>query len=75
MLLHWLFAHRVLLNNASPLNNPENAPEKWQRAADAAQDVLDLPEYQLVSMANYKRLFIGAFRTDISENNMAIARG
>lgn len=58
---------RVLLNNASPLNNPENATEKWQRAADAAQDVIDLPEYQLVNMADYKKLFVGAFRNDVSE--------
>jgi hypothetical protein len=58
---------RVLLNNASPLNNPENDQAKWQRAADAAQDVLNLPEYHLVSMADYKRLFIGSFRTDVPE--------
>lgn len=58
---------RVLLNNASPLNNPENDLHKWQRAADAAQDVINMPEYHLVSMADYKRLFIGSFRTDIPE--------
>lgn len=58
---------RVLLYNASPLNNPENDRSKWQRAADAAQDVLDLPSYQLVDMNNYKRLFIGAFATPVSE--------
>lgn len=58
---------RVLLNNASPLNNPENDQAKWQRAADAAQDVINLPEYHLVDMADYKRLFIGSFRTDVPE--------
>lgn len=58
---------RVLLYNASPLNNPENDRNKWQRAADAAQDVIDLPSYQLVSMADYKKLFIGAFSTPVSE--------
>jgi hypothetical protein len=51
---------RVLLNNASPLNNPENDLDKWQRAANAAQDVIALPEYELVPMADYKSLFIGA---------------
>jgi len=58
---------RVLLNNASPLNNPSNDIEKWQRAADAAQDVINLSEYHLVDMADYKNLFVGSFRTDISE--------
>jgi len=58
---------RVLLNNASPLNNPENDIEKWRRAANAAQDVIKLPEYNLVDMDNYKSLFVGSFRTDIPE--------
>jgi hypothetical protein len=48
---------RVLLNNASPLNNPDNDPAKWQRAANAAQDVIALPEFSLVPMAEYKTLF------------------
>lgn len=58
---------RVLLYNASPLNNPENDAEKWRRAADAAQDVIDLPQYSLVPMSDYKRLFIGAFTTPVTE--------
>ncbi|HEY9560690.1 MAG TPA: RagB/SusD family nutrient uptake outer membrane protein, partial [Anseongella sp.] len=58
---------RVLLYNASPLNNPENDKSKWQRAADAAQDVLDLPAYSLVPMSDYKRLFIGARSNAVSE--------
>lgn len=58
---------RVLLYNASPLNNPENDRAKWQRAADAADDVIKLPSYQLVNMDNYKNLFIGAFSTPVSE--------
>jgi hypothetical protein len=58
---------RVLLYNASPLNNPENDRSKWQRAADAAQDVINMQSYQLVSMNDYKRLFIGAFATPVSE--------
>lgn len=58
---------RVLLYNASPLNNPENDRTKWERAAAAAQDVIDLPSYSLVSMSDYKRLFIGAFATPVSE--------
>jgi hypothetical protein len=58
---------RVLLNNASPLNNPDNDRTKWQRAASAAQDVINLSDYSLVPMADYKRLFIGAFSTPVSE--------
>lgn len=58
---------RVLLYNASPLNNPENDKTKWQRAADAAQDVIALSTYQLVSMADYKTLFIGSNQTYNSE--------
>jgi len=58
---------RVLLYNASPLNNPDNDQNKWRRAADAAQDVVDLPNYSLVSMSDYKRLFIGAVSTPVTE--------
>lgn len=58
---------RVLLYNASPLNNPENDMSKWERAADAAQDVLNLTGYSLVPMSNYKRLFIGDRTSPVSE--------
>lgn len=58
---------RVLLYNASPLNNSDNDQGKWQRAADAAQDVINMAEYGLVSMQDYKKLFIGAFTTPVSE--------
>jgi hypothetical protein len=58
---------RVLLNNASPLNNPENDRTKWQRAADAAQDVINLSSYSLVPMSDYKSLFVGAFAMPVSE--------
>lgn len=58
---------RVLLYNASPLNNPGNDQAKWKRAADAAQDVIDLPAYKLVPMEDYKKLFVGAFTTPVTE--------
>ncbi|MDR2806140.1 MAG: RagB/SusD family nutrient uptake outer membrane protein [Dysgonamonadaceae bacterium] len=58
---------RVLLDNASPLNNPENDRTKWQRAANAAQDVVNISEFSLVPMTEYKRLFIGAFASRSSE--------
>lgn len=45
----WAYAikSRTLLYAASPLNNPEGDTEKWRRAADAAQQVLDIDGYQL----------------------------
>lgn len=49
---------RALLYAASPLNNPENNREKWQKAADAAKAVIDLREYQLYP--NYKDMFTAA---------------
>jgi len=58
---------RILINNASILNNPENDKEKWERAAEAAEDVLAMSEYSLVPMSEYKHLFIGAFSTPVSE--------
>jgi len=50
---------RVLLYNASLLNNPEGERVKWEEAANAAQQCLDaiMPEYQLLPMAEYANLF------------------
>lgn len=39
---------RLLLYAASTLNNPENETSKWQLAAAAAKEVLDMPEYDLL---------------------------
>lgn len=38
---------RTLLYAASPLNNPENKPEKWKRAMNAAADIINLDEFSL----------------------------
>jgi len=46
---------RLLLYAASPLHNPTNAVEKWEKAAQAAYDVIALNKYALHS--NYKDLF------------------
>lgn len=51
---------RVLLYEASPLNNPANDPTKWNEAAAAAKDVIDLGKYQLFQTAvgdGYSELF------------------
>lgn len=46
---------RVLLYAASPLNNPSNDREKWQRAANAAKAVIEMGVYDLYP--NYKETF------------------
>lgn len=50
---------RVLLFNASLLNNPDADRAKWQKAADAAQQCIQAiaPEYDLVPMGEYAKLF------------------
>ncbi|MGQ8336261.1 RagB/SusD family nutrient uptake outer membrane protein [Sunxiuqinia sp. A32] len=58
---------RVLLYNASPLNNPENDKTKWQLAADAAKDLLDLEAYYLVDIDQYESLFTSPFATNVPE--------
>lgn len=50
---------RILLYEASPLNNPDNAAAKWQTAANAAKAVIDLSSqagYGLFN--NYRSLFL-----------------
>lgn len=58
---------RVLLYNASPLNNPTNDIAKWQVAADAAKGLLDIGQYSLVNMQNYRDLFVSSWGADIPE--------
>ncbi len=50
---------RVLLYNASALNNASSDRAKWQMAADAAQECLTAlaPEYQLLPVNDYDNLF------------------
>ena len=47
---------RVLLYAASPLVNPTNDRTKWERARDAAKEVMDLPGYSLSS--DYRNMFL-----------------
>lgn len=51
---------RTLLYAARPLNNPENDIEKWEKAAEAAWDVIDLGQYSLDP--DYVNMF---FRPDL----------
>lgn len=50
---------RILLYNASALNNTSDDQSKWQRAADAAQAAITAisSEYSLVALADYADLF------------------
>ncbi len=42
---------RTLLYAASPLNNPSGDVAKWQKAVDAAKDVMDLGKHSLLTAA------------------------
>lgn len=50
---------RVLLYNASILNNPSNEQSKWQKAETSAQECLTAigSQYSLLSIDQYNRLF------------------
>ena len=45
---------RLLLFDASPVNNPTNDAARWQKAADAAKQIIDMGKYSL--HADYKTL-------------------
>jgi hypothetical protein len=49
---------RTLLYSASPLWNASDDRARWQKAADAAKAVIDLPNYHLYQGSNYDRLFL-----------------
>jgi starch-binding outer membrane protein, SusD/RagB family len=59
MAVAYALKSRVLLYNASPLNNPGNDQQKWNRAAVAARECLDAiaPYYELLPIEAYGRLF------------------
>lgn len=54
---------RMLLYAASPLWNPSDDRNKWQAAADAAKEVIDLGAYSLDP--DYKGLFLNASSPEI----------
>lgn len=51
---------RVLLFEASPLNNATNDVNKWALAASAAKAVMDLPGTGYALFGNYRNLFLPA---------------
>jgi starch-binding outer membrane protein, SusD/RagB family len=54
---------KALLYAASPLNNPSNDVTKWQTAAQAARDVINLAYYQLET--NYTNTFLNRTSREI----------
>ena len=58
---------KVLLFEASPLNNTSNDLGKWSAAAAAARAVMDLPGTGYALFSNYRNLFLPA-----NENNLEV---
>ncbi len=56
---------RVLLYNASPLNNPTGDIAKYEAAAAAAKQFLDLNAYSLEPFENTKRMYISPYSVDL----------
>ena len=64
---------RVLLYAASPLHNPTGDWGKWEKAARAAADVIELGAYSLD--ANYETYFVGNRTISSPETIWAVRRG
>ncbi|MFV0269625.1 MAG: RagB/SusD family nutrient uptake outer membrane protein [Draconibacterium sp.] len=64
---------RALLYAASPLNNTANDNSKWEKAAKAAKDIIDLNSYYLDN--DYQSLFLADNTAKSSETIWAIRLG
>lgn len=64
---------RTLLYAASPLHNPSNDITKWEKAAEAAHDVIALNQYSLDN--NYQNLFVSDNTANSPETIWAIRLG
>ena len=56
---------RVLLYNASPLNNPTGDKVKYEAAAAAAKQFLDLNAYTLEPFSNTKNMYISNYNLNV----------
>ena len=65
---------RVLLFNASPLYNPTGDMAKYEAAAAAAKQLLDLNAFTLEPFSNMKSMYIAPMTTNV-EANEVIWRG
>lgn len=59
---------RTLLYAASPRNNPGGDPEKWERAARAAHDLIVFKNYTMPQNRNYNAYFTGTGALNNSES-------
>lgn len=65
------FKGRILLTFASPLFNPENKAERWQRAFDANKQAIEILESMRVKRALYPD-FSNIFTANVLENPEAV---
>jgi hypothetical protein len=66
---------RTLLYAASPLNNPNSDKTKWERAARAAHDVIEVMNYTMPADRNYANYFSGSNATNDNESIFLIRHG
>ncbi len=56
---------RLLLYAASPLNNPSNDPAKWERAAEAAQSLLNMKGATIGLESKYTNVFTTPYSKEV----------
>jgi len=56
---------RILLYAASPLNNPANNLEKWERAAQAASALLDMAGASIGLETKYEKVFTTVYSREV----------
>ncbi|WP_200979917.1 RagB/SusD family nutrient uptake outer membrane protein [Echinicola sp. 20G] len=61
---------RVLLYNASPLNNPTGDPQKYLAAAEAAKRFLDIGQYSLEPFENTKGMYISPMSVNVEQTEV-----
>jgi len=66
---------RTLLYAASPLNNPSNDKGKWEKAARAAHDVIEVMNYSMPANRNYGSYFVGSASANNAESIFLIRHG
>ncbi|MFI5157849.1 MAG: RagB/SusD family nutrient uptake outer membrane protein [Sphingobacteriales bacterium] len=71
---------RVLLYDASLLNNPNHDNTKWQAAADASAALLNLgyalnPDYQGTFLADNKEIIFARYFTQANSTNFSLEEG
>jgi hypothetical protein len=66
---------RVLLYAASPLNNPANDQSKWEKAAQAAHDVIASMNYKMPANRNYGNYFQGNTASANAESIFLVRAG